>query len=59
MPEKLIRLLELIKIYTNAGALQAEFEAFTGYEEPIETIDELISAMEDEMSCWETEGEEI
>ena len=53
MNEKLIKLLELIKIYNEAGALQAEFEAFTGYEEPIETIDELISAMEDEMGYWE------
>ena len=53
MNEKLIKLLELIKIYNEAGVLQAEFEAFTGYEEPIETIDELISAMEDEMGYWE------
>ena len=57
MNEKLMRLLELIKIYNEADALEEEFKAFTGYEEPIETIEELIEQMEIEMSYWEPEGE--
>ena len=56
--QKLLRLLELIKIYNEADALHAEFEAFAGYDEPIETIEELIEAMEVEMSYWEPESEE-
>ena len=50
---RLMDLLRLIKIYNKAGCLEEEFKAFTGYEEPIVTIDELIEAMEEEMSCWE------
>jgi len=57
MNEKLKRLLELIKLFNSAGALEAEFEAFIGYEDPIETVDELIEAMEDEISYWEIEEE--
>ncbi len=56
MGEKLMRLLGLIEIYSKAdGVLRAEFEAFSGFDEPIETIDELIEVMESEMSYWETE----
>ena len=57
MKDNLLKLLKNIKIFVEAGALEAEFEAFTGYEEPIETIEELIEAMESEMSYWEPEGE--
>lgn len=38
--------------------MKAEFEAFTDYEEPIETIEDLITAMEEEMSYWEPEAAE-
>jgi len=55
----LMRLLGLINIYVDAGVLKEEFEAFTGYEEPITTIEELIEQMEIEMSYWEPEGEEV
>ncbi|SPF51161.1 conserved hypothetical protein [Candidatus Desulfosporosinus infrequens] len=55
MKENLIKLSKLIKIFNEARATESEFEAFTGYEEPIETIEQLIEAMESEMSYWETE----
>jgi len=50
---KLMRLLDLLEMYNQVGVLRQEFEAFTGNDEPIETIDDLISTMEEEMSCWE------
>lgn len=53
----LMRLRELVDIYVAAGVLKEEFEAFTDYEEPISTIEELIEQMEIEMSYWEPEGE--
>jgi hypothetical protein len=56
MNDKLLKLLGLIKKY-NGGEisllLEEEFKAFADYEEPIETIDSLIEAMEDEMTYWE------
>ncbi|MDP4158211.1 MAG: hypothetical protein Q8911_00405 [Bacillota bacterium] len=55
MKENLLKLSSLLKIFFEAGAIEAEFEAFTGYEEPIETIEQLIEAMEVEMSYWEAE----
>ncbi|MCO1599841.1 hypothetical protein [Desulfosporosinus nitroreducens] len=56
---RLLRLLELINIYSQAeGVLKSEFEAFAEYEEPIETVEDLISAMEEEMSYWEPEAAE-
>jgi len=58
MNDNLMRLFGLIEIYNQAGMLREEFEAFTGYDEPIETIEELIEAMEEEMSCWEPEPTE-
>ncbi|EHQ88435.1 hypothetical protein [Desulfosporosinus youngiae] len=53
---RLVRLLELIEIYNVAGVLKEEFEAFAGCcEEPIDTVEGLITAMEEEMSCWDLE----
>lgn len=61
MNQSLLRLLELIKIF-NGGEVDAnlvsEFEAFAEYEDRIETIDELIEAMEEEMSYWEHESDQ-
>ena len=37
MNEKLLSLLELIKIYNEVGALEEEFEAFADCDEHIET----------------------
>jgi len=48
----LLKLLELIEKYNEGGVLKEEFEAFTCYDEPIVTIEDLIEVMEDEMSCW-------
>lgn len=50
---KLLRLLELLEILNNNNALRPEFEVFAKSEEPIETIDELINVIEDEISYWE------
>jgi len=56
MNERLMRLFELIEIYNKAnGILKAEFEAFSGQDEPIVTIDDLIEEMESEMCYWEPE----
>lgn len=54
MNEKLLRLLELIEIYSKEpGVLRAEFEAFADdKDDTIETIDDLVEAMESEMSYW-------
>ena len=52
MNEHLLKLLELIEKYSEGGVLRAEFEAFSGYDEPIETIEDLIEAMESEMEYW-------
>lgn len=52
MNEHLLKLLELIEKYSEGGVLREEFEAFSGYDEPIETIDDLIEAMESEMEYW-------
>ena len=49
MNEHLLKLLELIEKYSEGGVLREEFEAFSGYDEPIETIEDLIEAMESEM----------
>ncbi|KJR47367.1 hypothetical protein UF75_2211 [Desulfosporosinus sp. I2] len=60
MNSSLLRLLELIKIFNGgevAVSLVSEFKAFAEYEEKIETIDELIEAMEVEMSYWELESD--
>lgn len=55
MNEKLLRLLELIEIYVEAGVLREEFKAFAEYDgdEKIETIEDLVDAMEVEMSYWD------
>lgn len=56
MNEKLLKLLELIKIYNGGEVsplLEEELKAFSGYDEPIETIDGLIEVMEVEASYWE------
>ena len=56
MEEKtgILRLLELIEIYSKAGVLKDEFEAFAADKDnPIETIDDLIESMESEMSYWD------
>jgi len=44
--------VELIEIYVSEDVLREEFEAFAQYDSKIETIDDLIEAMEDEMSYW-------
>lgn len=50
----LLRLLELIKIYDEKGVLEDEFKYFaTDEESPLETVDDLIEAMESEMSYWD------
>ena len=41
------------------GITKDKLEAFSDYEGPFETIEQLIGAMEEEMSCWEPEGEEV
>jgi len=53
MNQKLLRLAELIEAYLSAGVLMEEFTAFTQYDNEIITIDDLIEAMEDEMSYWD------
>jgi len=56
-----LRLLELIKIF-NGGEVDAnldsEFKVFAEYEDKIVTIDDLIVAMELEMSYWEHESDQ-
>lgn len=59
MNQSVLRLLELIKIFNGGEVdanLESEFKAFAEYEEKIETIDELIEAMEEEMIYWEHES---
>lgn len=52
--EKLMRLFQLIEIYSKQGVLKAEFEVFASDElQPVETIEDLIEVMESEMSYWE------
>ena len=59
MSKNLMRLLELINIFNQCdGCLKANFEVFASEEEPIETIEDLIEAMESEMSYWEPEDSE-
>ena len=57
MNEKLLRLLELIKIYNGGEVsvlLEDEFKAFSYLGDyQIETINNLIEAMEVEMSYWD------
>lgn len=57
MNEKLLRLLELIKIYNGGelqGVLEEEFKVFADAKEyNIENIEDLVEAMETEMSYWE------
>ncbi|MDQ7094193.1 hypothetical protein REC12_11390 [Desulfosporosinus sp. PR] len=57
MKEDLLKLINLLKIFCDAGDgnIETEFKAFSEYEEPIETIEQLIEAMEVEMSYWEME----
>ena len=57
----ILKLLELIKVFNGGevdGNLENEFKAFAEYEDKIETIDELIEAMEEEMRYWEYESDE-
>lgn len=56
MKANLLKLANLLEIFCKAGITKDEFEAFADYDEPIETIEQLIEAMEDEMSYWEPEG---
>ncbi len=50
----ILRLLELIKIYNDQGVLDDEFNHFAAQEEEnIETIDELVYVMEEEISYWD------
>lgn len=57
MNEKLLRLLELLKIYNGGEVstlLEDEFEAFSYINNfKIETIADLVECMEIEMSYWE------
>ena len=58
MSKNILRLLELINIFNQCdGCLEENFKVFASEDEPIETIEELIEAMESEMSYWEPEGE--
>lgn len=57
MDKKILRLLELIKAYNGGEVyplLEEEFKAFADKSNfNIEDIDDLIEAMETEMSYWE------
>ncbi len=57
MNEKLLRLLALLKIYNGGNVstlMEDEFKVFADMSSyQIETIDDLVEAMETEMSYWE------
>jgi len=57
MNEKILKLLELIKIYNGGSVnivLETEMQAFADTSDyQIETIDDLVEAMENEKSYWE------
>lgn len=57
MNEKVLKLLDLIKKYNGgevSNMLEDEFKVFADKESySIETIDDLVEAMETEMSYWE------
>lgn len=54
MNQKILELLRYIKLFNEAEVLEEEFEAFSQYDEEIETIDDLLEACETEVSYWET-----
>lgn len=55
MNEKLLELLGLIEILDNAGVLQETLKAFAEEDYNIITIEDLVDAINTEISYWEYE----